>query len=104
MSFIERIKNAAAAEAAQPVDPWRLRLERVRGKVSDDNVERIATQAIFEFLEVDQGKRGAAACRRLSRLMRGLGWRPIRARGLNQRGLLEQIRGFARDRNGSPLS
>jgi hypothetical protein len=103
VSFLERMK-AAQAEAAQPIDPWRLRLERVRGKISDDGVERIATQAVFDFLEVTQSKRGSGACRRLSKLMRGIGWRPIKARGLNQRGLLEQIRGFARDRNGSPLS
>jgi hypothetical protein len=103
VSFLEKMK-AAQADAAQPLDPWRLPLQRLRGKVGDDNVERIATQAIFDFLEVAQSRRGAGACRRLSKLMRELGWRPIRARGLNQRGLLEQIRGWARDHTRSPLS
>jgi hypothetical protein len=104
MSFLERLKSAQAETARQQADPWSLPLGRLHGKVGDDKVERIATQAVFDFLEVAQSKRGSAACRRLSKLMRGIGWRPIKARGLNQRGLLEQIRGFARDRNGSPLS
>jgi hypothetical protein len=50
-------------------------------------VERIATAAVLDFLEVAQRSRGAGACRRLARLMRELGWRPVKARGLNQRGL-----------------
>jgi hypothetical protein len=33
--------DAAVAEAAKPVDAWALRLERVRGKIGDDGVERI---------------------------------------------------------------
>jgi hypothetical protein len=93
-----------AEMAARNADPWRLRLERLRGKVGDDNVERIGTQAIFDVLEVPQSNRGAGACKRLARLLRELGWSPIRVRGLNQRGLLEQIRGYARDPRGSPLS
>jgi hypothetical protein len=102
-SFIERLHAARAAIAA-PVDPWRLPLERLHGKIGDDGVERIATQVIFDVLEIPQRARGAGACRRLAKLMRELGWRPIKARGLNQRGLLEQIRGYARDRTRSPLS
>ena len=104
VSWITRMREAQAEMAARNADPWRLRLERLRGKVGDDNVERIGTQAIFDILEVLQGNRGAGACKRLARLMRELGWSPIRARGLNQRGLLEQIRGYARDPRGSPLS
>jgi hypothetical protein len=105
VSWITRMREAQAEMAARNADPWRLRLERLRGKVGDDNVERISTQAIFDVLEVPQRNRGAGACRRLARLlMCELGWSPIKARGLNQRGLLEQIRGYARDPRGSPLS
>jgi hypothetical protein len=105
VSWVTRMRNAAAEmAAARNADPWRLRLERLRGKVDDDNVERISTQAIFDALEVPRRNRGAGACKRLARLMRELGWSPIKARGLNQRGLLEQIRGYARDPRGSPLS
>jgi hypothetical protein len=98
------MREAQVEMAARRADPWRLRLERLRGKVGDDNVERIGTQAIFDALEVPQRNRGAGACKRLARLMRELKWSPIKARGLNQRGLLEQIRGYARDPRGSPLS
>jgi hypothetical protein len=105
VSWVTRMRNAQAEMAvARKADPWRLRLERLRGKVGDDNVERIGTQAIFDVLEVPRRNRGAGACKRLGRLMRELGWSPIKARGLNQRGLREQIRGYARDPRGSPLS
>src|SRR6266567_12528 len=101
VSWVTRMR-AYAEMAARSADPWRLRLERLRGKVGADNVERIGTQAIFDALEVPQRNRGAGACKRLGRLMRELGWSPIKARGLNQRGLLEQVRGYARDARGSP--
>jgi hypothetical protein len=104
MSWLGKLEEAKNELRAQDVDPWRLRLERLRGKIGDDGVERVATQAVLDFLEIAQRNRGAGACRRLKRLMCELGWRPIKARGLNQRGLLEQIRGFARDQRRSPLS
>jgi hypothetical protein len=40
----------------------------------------------------------------LAELMRELGWSPIKARGLNQAGFRDQIRGYARERRRSPLS
>jgi hypothetical protein len=109
VSWISKLKehrerSRCAEMLARNSDPWRLRLERLRGKVGDDGIERISTQAVFDVLEVPQCNRGAGACRRLAKLMRELGWSPIKARGLNQRGLLEQIRGYARDRTRSPLS
>jgi len=103
MSFLEKLSAAQAETPPQPADPWLLPLERLRGKISDDGIERVATQVVFDFLEVPQRSRGAGACRRLARLMQQLRWRPIKARGLNQRGLLEQIRGYARHTS-SPLS
>jgi hypothetical protein len=105
LTEIEAAKHELKTQAlAAKGDPWRLPLERLRGKVWDDNVERVSTQAIFDFLEVPQRNRRAGASRRLAKLMRELGWRPIKGRGLNQRGLLEQIRGYARDNTGSQLS
>src|SRR6266699_1000138 len=99
VSWITRMRMAA-----RNADPWRLRLERLRGKDSGDGIERISTQAVFDILEVPQRNRGAGACRRLAKQMLALKWVPIKARGLNQRGLREQIRGYARDPRGSPLS
>jgi hypothetical protein len=96
LSFIEKLKQVQAL-AATPVDPWRLRLERVRGKVGDDGIERISTQTLFDHLEVLQRSRGAGACRRLARIMRDLGWTPVRVRDLTCGGYKEQIRGYCRD-------
>jgi hypothetical protein len=104
MSLLGKIEAMRARAQAQSQDPWRTKLQRLHGRIGDDGVERIATQAIFDILEVGQRNRGAGQGRRLAKLMRELGWSPIKARGLNQRGLLEQIRGYARDRRCSPLS
>src|SRR5215217_7593328 len=104
MTLADQLERMRSEMAARDADPWRLRLERLRGRVDPDGVERISTQSIFDVLEISQRERTTAACRRLAAVMRQLNWRPIKARGLNQRGLLEQIRGYARDRRGSPLS
>jgi len=104
LSFVEQVRRAQAENTAPKTDPWLLPLGRLRGRIGDDGIERIATQVIFDHLEVPQRARGAGACRRLAKVMRELGWRPIKARGLNQRGLLEQVRGYARDQGRSPLS
>jgi hypothetical protein len=98
--YYQRYEKEQRARA----EPWRLPLERLRGRVFDDGIERISTQAVFDILEVPQHNRGAAACRRLAKLMRELGWTPIKARGLNQAGFRDTVRGYARERKRSPLS
>lgn len=95
MSFLERMK-AAQVEAAQPVDPWRLRLERVRGATGFDGLERISTQTLMDILEVPQRQRTSGEFRRLSRVMAELDWSPIRLRDFNGRGFKEQVRGYVR--------
>jgi hypothetical protein len=97
-SFLEKVeRRIASIAAAQNVDPWRLRLERVRGQIGDDGVERISTQRLFDYLEVLQRSRGAGACRRLADIMRELGWTPVRVRDLTRGGYKEQVRGYCRD-------
>ena len=93
----------SARQRANSHQAWRLPLERLRGKIGDDGIERISTQAVFDVLEVLQRNRGAGASRRLAKLMRELGWAPIKARGLNQAGFRDQIRGYAREQRRSPL-
>src|SRR5262245_29089605 len=66
MSWHEVLQRTKAEGEARSGDPWRLRLERARGKTSHDGVERISTQDLFDFLEVPQKARTAGACRRLS--------------------------------------
>ena len=95
MSFVEKLR-AAAAEAAQPMDPWRLRLERVRGKIDFDGLERISTQTLLDILEIPQRKRTAGTYRHLAKLMTEIGWAALRVRDLTRGGYKEQVRGYTR--------
>ena len=96
MSWLSKLEKAKAETAVQKVDPWRLRLERVRGLAGDDGIERVTTQTLFDILDVPQRSRRAGACRRLAKLMAELGWMAVRVRGLTRGGYLEQVRGYAR--------
>ena len=96
MSFLTKLHEAEAELAARDAEPWRLRLERVRGQIGDDGIERISTQTLFDHLEVFQRSRGAGACRRLAQVMRELGWTPVRVRDLTRGGYKEQVRGYCR--------
>src|ERR1700704_2011934 len=96
MSLMAKIEQARADAAARSVDPWRLPLERLRGRIDPDNVERLTTQDVFDSLDVAQRERTNAACRRLASVMRGLGWTALRVRGLTRGGYLEQVRGYCR--------
>src|SRR5205807_10477048 len=96
MSLIGRLRAADVELTARNSDPWFVRLERLRGKVGADGVERIATQTLFDHLEVRQRNRGAGACRRLAQVMRALGWTPVRVRDLTRGGYKEQVRGYCR--------
>jgi hypothetical protein len=102
-SFVGKLRQSRAEALARNADPWHLRLERVRGKIGDDGIERVSTQAVFDFLEVPQRSRSAGACRRLAKLMHELGWSPIKARGLTQSGFRDQVRGYARDKTGASV-
>lgn len=99
MAYIDvlRASRDRAFEASN--DPWRIRLEKLKGRVWEDQIERIASQAIFDHLDVAPRMRTAQACRRLAKIMTELGWTPIRARGLNHSGYRDQVRGWARDRS-----
>src|ERR1700720_2008089 len=78
-SFIQKLRDVAnSAKASSKEDPWAPMLRKVKGKVGQDGVERIATADVFDILEVAMGARSAQTVR-LSRLMRQLGWQNIRA-------------------------
>src|SRR2546423_3850690 len=76
LTFRERMREEEAkAAAAEAADLWRLRLERVRGKVDFfDELERISSQTLLDLLEVPQHNRTAGTFRRLSEIMTQLGW------------------------------
>jgi hypothetical protein len=104
-SFVESLRQIQTElRTTDTADPWRLPLARVRGKTWDDGIERVSTQTLFDILEVPQRRRNAGACRRLAKLMRELGWLPIKARGLTVGGFRDQVRGYARDKRLSLLA
>ena len=82
--------------AAQNADPWRLRLERLRGQVGDDGIERITTQVSTSLRSLNAVEEPALADV-LAKLMAELGWMAVRVRGLTRGGYLEQVRGYCRD-------
>jgi hypothetical protein len=89
---------------ADTADPWRLTLERVRGKVDFyDRLERIGSQTLLDLLEVPQRNRTAGTFRRLGKVMAELGWTAVRVRDLTRGGYLEKVRGYCRTaRNRQP--
>jgi hypothetical protein len=95
MSLLAKLR-AAQEGIEQSVDPWRLRLEHVRGTAGFDGLERVSTQTLLDILEVPQRKRTAGAYRRLAKLMAALGWTAVRVRDLNRGGYREQVRGYVR--------
>jgi hypothetical protein len=96
-TFMERMRQAEFA-AAETVDPWRLKLERVRGKIEYfDGLERISSQTLLDLLEVPQRNRTAGTFRRLAKVMAELGWTGVRVRDLTRGGYKEQVRGYCRE-------
>jgi hypothetical protein len=81
MPFIQTLNQTRAEVRQRNADPWRLRLERARGKIGDYGIERVSSQTLLDLLEVPQRARSAGACRRLAKVMRELGWIPIRPVG-----------------------
>jgi hypothetical protein len=98
LTFRDRMRDEAAkSAAAETADPWRLTLERIRGKVDFyDGLERISSQTLLDLLEVPQRSRTAGTFRRLSKVMAELGWNAVRVRDLTRGGYREQIRGYCR--------
>jgi hypothetical protein len=97
LSFIQTLNLKRAEALAHDSESWRLPLERLRGQVGDDGVERVTTQRVLDLLEIPQRARRAGTYRRLAKLMTELGWSAVRVRGPTRGGYLEQCRGFSRD-------
>jgi hypothetical protein len=87
----------AASELEQADDPWLVPLQRVRGKVDFDGLERISTQSLMDILDVPQRQRTAGTYRHLAKLMAELGWTAVRVRDLTRGGYKEQVRGYVRN-------
>jgi hypothetical protein len=97
VSWLGKLEKAKAEMAATKVDPWRYPLERVRGKIDFDGIERVTTQMLLDVLEVPQRRRRAGTYRHLSKLMVELGWTAVRVRARTRGDYLEQVRGYCRN-------
>jgi hypothetical protein len=94
-------EEAARSAAAENTDPWRLTLERVRGKIDFfDGLERVSSQALLDLLEVPQRNRTAGTFQRVAKVMTELGWTAVRVRDLTRGGYKEQVRGYCREARG----
>src|SRR5437899_12859785 len=98
VSLLGKLKTANADMLAQATaDPWLAPLQRVRGKVEFDGLERVSSQTLLDMLDVPQRSRTAGTYRRLAKLMAELGWTAVRVRDLTRGGYKEQVRGYVRD-------
>ena len=102
MSWLGKLEKAKAEMAALNVDPWKFPLERVRGHIDFDGLERVTSQTLLDLLEVPPAQpESGPVYRRIAKLMAELGWTAVRVRDLTRGGYKEQVRGYARDtRNG----
>ena len=98
MSLLGKLREARA-ELETAVDPWLVPLQRVRGKVESDGLERVSSQSLLDMLEVPLRSRTAGTYRRLAKLMTELGWTAVRVRDLTRGGYKEQVRGYVRKGN-----
>jgi hypothetical protein len=94
MSWLGEVEKFKTEALARDADPWRPPLERLRGQIGDDGIERVTTQAVLDVLEIPQRRRRAGTYRRLAKLMTELGWAAVRVRGLTRGAYLEQVRGY----------
>ena len=93
-SFVERLR--VTRQKITPSDPWTAPLRDIRGQTCHDGIERIATDAVFEQLDLPPLKRTPEAAKRLRGLMVELGWTPVRSRHVTSRGRAARVRGYAR--------
>jgi hypothetical protein len=101
-SFVERLR--VTRQTITPADPWTALIHlRVRGDVGHDGVERVATDRVFDLMDIPRLKRTPEAAKRLKLLMLDLGWTPVRSRHVTSRGRASRVRGYARLRPTEPL-
>src|SRR4051794_36238191 len=94
--FIELLRVSQRDQ--KPPHPWTSALRTVRAQVGHDGVARIATDAVFEQLDIPRLQRTPEAAKRLKGLMVELGWVPVRSRHVTSRGRASRVRGYARVR------
>jgi hypothetical protein len=103
-SFLQSLRAGAATKRHRGAEhPWLVKLRKLKGRVGHDGVERVSTSDVFDVLEIPMRRRPSETIQ-LSRLMRALGWSPIRARGLYPGSYRDRVRGYAREVPGHPAT
>lgn len=93
-SFVARLR--AASSAIKPSDPWTDPLRTVKGQLGSDGIARIATEAVFDALDLPPLQRTPESGKRIKKIMLKLGWTPVRSRHVIGRGRASRVRGYAR--------
>src|SRR5258705_13784199 len=101
MAWTEQLRVVRETKKASAEHPWRAILSDITGDVGRDGVERIATDRLFDLLDVflpegmPRFKGTPEAQKQLKSQMVLLGWCPVRAR-LVTRGFAARVRAYAR--------
>jgi hypothetical protein len=101
MAWTEQLRAAVESKKAASDHPWRAILADITGDIGRDGVARIATDRVFDLLDVllpeglPRYKRTPEAQKQLKTEMILLGWCPVRAR-LVTRGFAARVRAYAR--------
>jgi hypothetical protein len=56
-SLSEKMKQAAAKRDERKREPWFDILEHIAGRIDNDGIERISTQAVFDVLRIPMARR-----------------------------------------------
>jgi len=89
MAWLERLAQARAELDERRADPWRTKLE-----VAVRDMETVSTAALLDMLRVSSN---TGAARRLAKVMRSMGFIPIKSRRLMPGGFRDTVtRGWAR--------
>jgi hypothetical protein len=101
MAWTEQLRAVRETKKAVAEHPWRAILSDVTGELGRDGLERIATDRLFDLMDVllpggmPRFKRTPEAQKQLKGQMVLLGWCPVRAR-LVTRGFAARVRAYAR--------
>jgi hypothetical protein len=97
LSWLERLHSEKVRLENRNADVWVPVLERAKGVVDHDGIERVTAQSLLDILKVPMGKRKSEHYQRLTKIMIELGWSSHRIHGITAGGYREQVHGFCRD-------
>lgn len=99
LPFRMRLQAVAARLKVENRDPWVSALACIKGRKCNDGVERISTDAVFDFLNLRPIERTPEAGKRVKVIMCAMGWTWVRARHVRGTGGVGRVRGYARPTN-----